>query len=102
MPEEQRHEIWTDPAARRFFEEIATRDEQVRIGEILRELTYEPYVDDDIKFPFRPRGTDIDLVLYYDGEFWIIYEILGSTSILVRNIGFEEEIPSVERGDPHV
>ena len=97
--EEDRHVIQLESAARIFFEQMATVGEQIRLGEILRGLTYEPEVDYELKHPFNSPPNS---VIYYDGEFWIIYEILGRHSILALNIGFEEEIPSTERGAPQV
>jgi hypothetical protein len=70
--------IQLELAARRFFEKMAIPSEQVRIGEILRELTYEPYFDGEIKLSFN-HPSFVDALIYYDGEFGIIYEILGPT-----------------------
>jgi hypothetical protein len=77
-------------AARRFFEEIATRDEQIKLSRIMRDLLADPEIDGRIKFPFPVA----DGALYADGEFWVVYTVPEVGTISVLNIGFEEEPPS--------
>ena len=80
-------------AARRFFEEVATRDEQVKLSHIMRDLLADPQIDARIKFSFPIPGVP-GAALYADGEFWVVYAIPEPGTISVLNIGFEEEVPS--------
>ncbi|HYM14177.1 MAG TPA: hypothetical protein VEZ14_01300 [Dehalococcoidia bacterium] len=80
-----------ESAARRFFEEIATRDEQVRLSRIMQEILTDPQIDRRTKFPFPVT----DGAMYADGEFWIVYSTIEPGTVSILNIGFEEEPPSV-------
>ena len=80
--------------ARHFYEQIATRTERRVLDEILTSIAVDPAIDDITKFPFR--SPTLDAFLFADGQFWIIYAVTQE-GVSIINIGFEEEIPSVER-----
>jgi hypothetical protein len=93
----ERLAIIMDRSARYFFERVATHDEQRRIGEIVTGICENPYVDDEVKFPFS--YPPVDALLFADGEYWVVYQITGPGEITVLNIGFEEDPPRPESSD---
>jgi len=84
--------------ARQFYEQIATRTERRTLDEILARIAVEPAIDDVTKFAFR--SPTLDGFLFADVQFWIIYAVTQE-GVSIINIGFEEEIPSVERAEDY-
>jgi hypothetical protein len=68
------------------------------LDSILNDISVDPYPDDEFKtpFPFPPANA----LIYTDGRFWMIYEAPEPGTIMVLNMGFEEEIPATERDEP--
>ena len=93
----ERLAIIMEASARYFFEQIATHDEQRRIGEIVTWICENPFADFETKLPFS--YPPFEGLLYYGDEFWVAYEITGPGEITVANIGFEEDPPRPLRDD---
>ncbi|HYM15886.1 MAG TPA: hypothetical protein VEZ14_10020 [Dehalococcoidia bacterium] len=73
--------------ARRFYNLTATPNERTRIDAIITRICASPDVDYETRFPFGSIPRRPDGVIYNDGRFWIIYDVLNAWTIEIIGIG---------------
>jgi hypothetical protein len=79
-------DVVLEQPARQFLFDVATPGERSFLLRIIRELQEHPEPDDHRKFPMASQS----LLLFHDGHFWIVYEILNDFTISILGIGTAE------------
>jgi hypothetical protein len=97
MPD-AKYSIAFDIAARRFFERIATAQDQVAIGEIVTSLHLSPATDGRTRRPF-PHEPE-RLMFFTDRVYWAIYEVPAPGELVIVNLGYAYEEPTTDRDWP--
>lgn len=80
-----KRDVIFDAPARRFLYRIATSAERSAILLIVDELAAAPEPDERRRF----RTNQGDL-LFHDGRFWILYDVVDELLIAVKGIGTAE------------
>lgn len=73
--------------ARRFRDDVATAAEREQIDAIITRICASPDVDYETRFPFSPIPRRSNGMIYNDGRFWIIYDMLNAWTIEILGIG---------------
>lgn len=73
------------PAARLFYDRVATPSERLRIDEALSTICATPVVDEAVRFSTTHGDT-----LYNDGDVWLLYRSVNNWTVEVIGIGTVE------------
>jgi hypothetical protein len=73
--------------ARLFYDSVATSVEREQIDAIITRICAAPDVDHETRFPFHSVPRRENGMIYNDGRYWIIYDVVNAWTIEIIGIG---------------